>query len=224
MKITAISDLHGNLLNIKQIPSSDILLICGDINVHKDEASWVKTHFLPWCNKLLEKKVKDIVYISGNHDWFYYNLFLNQHEDTFKNSLPPHIHYLRDEMIEIEGIKIYGTPWQPIFLEWAFNAIDNTLEEYFCKIPPNMDILISHGPAFGFNDTVEYNIKSLGSKVLLNNIKRTNPKYFFSGHIHTGNHNKEEIVCNNNSITESYNVSLLNERYKLVYKPLTINI
>jgi hypothetical protein len=29
--------------------------------------------------------------------------------------------YLEDELVEIEGIRIYGSPWQPEFCDWAFN-------------------------------------------------------------------------------------------------------
>ena len=29
--------------------------------------------------------------------------------------------YLQDSSIEIYGLKIYGTPWQPEFCGWAFN-------------------------------------------------------------------------------------------------------
>ena len=29
--------------------------------------------------------------------------------------------YLQDSSVEIYGLKIYGTPWQPEFCGWAFN-------------------------------------------------------------------------------------------------------
>ena len=29
--------------------------------------------------------------------------------------------YLQDSLVEIYGLKIYGTPWQPEFCNWAFN-------------------------------------------------------------------------------------------------------
>ena len=29
--------------------------------------------------------------------------------------------YLEDSSIQIYGLKIYGTPWQPEFCGWAFN-------------------------------------------------------------------------------------------------------
>lgn len=30
--------------------------------------------------------------------------------------------YLEDESIELYGLKMYGTPWQPEFCKWAFNV------------------------------------------------------------------------------------------------------
>jgi hypothetical protein len=29
--------------------------------------------------------------------------------------------YIQDELIEVEGLRIYGSPWQPEFGGWAFN-------------------------------------------------------------------------------------------------------
>jgi hypothetical protein len=31
-------------------------------------------------------------------------------------------HYLQDEGTELFGLKLWGTPWQPWFLDWGFNA------------------------------------------------------------------------------------------------------
>ena len=57
-----------------------------------------------------------------------------------------------------------------------------------------MDILICHQPPYGFLDKVsgKYGApkkwvgKHAGSKVILNYIKKYQPKYVFCGHIHEG--------------------------------------
>jgi Icc-related predicted phosphoesterase len=57
-----------------------------------------------------------------------------------------------------------------------------------------LDILICHQPPYGFLDKVSgkygapksYVGKHAGSKVILNYIKKTQPKYVFCGHIHEG--------------------------------------
>ena len=68
-KITAISDLHGDL---PKIDSCDILLICGDtvpLNCQRsgqETRKWLKQEFLPWVDKL---ECKHVLIIPGNHDW-----------------------------------------------------------------------------------------------------------------------------------------------------------
>ena len=29
--------------------------------------------------------------------------------------------YLEDQEVTVEGLRIYGSPWQPEFCDWAFN-------------------------------------------------------------------------------------------------------
>jgi hypothetical protein len=40
--------------------------------------------------------------------------------ETIRNELTNCI-YLEDNFVNVFGIKIYGTPWQPEFCGWAFN-------------------------------------------------------------------------------------------------------
>mgnify|MGYP002477983239 CR=1 FL=1 len=56
----------------------------------------------------------------------------------------------------VEGLKIYGSPWQPEFYDCAFNLPRNgeQLEEKWNAIDVDTDILITHGPAYGECDWV----------------------------------------------------------------------
>lgn len=70
MLIGAISDLHGNLIDIYPC---EVLFICGDIsplrlqfNMEEMEY-WITNEFLPWCEKL---SCERIFLIAGNHDAF----------------------------------------------------------------------------------------------------------------------------------------------------------
>ena len=77
MKITAISDLHGNLPTIDQ---SDILIISGDIsplNIQRSKPQmkmWLETIFLYWINTL---PVDKVFLIAGNHDFYFENIPYN---------------------------------------------------------------------------------------------------------------------------------------------------
>ncbi|XP_025832263.1 UPF0046 protein C25E10.12 [Agrilus planipennis] len=95
--------------------------------------------------------------------------------------------YLEDSMVEIYGIKIYGTPWQPEFCKWAFNLPrgEKCLEKWNL-IPENVDVLITHTPPVGHGDLTCSGVRA-GCVELLNSVqKRIKPKYHVFGHIHEG--------------------------------------
>lgn len=95
--------------------------------------------------------------------------------------------YLEDEAIEILGLKIYGTPWQPEFCKWAFNLPRGAeCLEKWNKIPENLDILITHTPPLGHGDLCCTMVRA-GCVELLNTVQcRVKPKYHVFGHVHEG--------------------------------------
>ena len=122
-------------------------------------------------------------------------------------------------MIEIDGIKIWGSPWQPEFCNWAFNLPRNgwQLAEKWNFIPENIDILITHCPSFGNLDIVIGREDNLGCELLTERIKIVKPKIHIFGHIHSGYGYKFD------GVTHHFNASVLNERYEYTNKPLTID-
>lgn len=95
--------------------------------------------------------------------------------------------YLEDELCEVLGLKIYGTPWQPEFGSWAFNLPrGQACLDKWNKIPAGIDILISHGPPIGHGDLCHGGIRA-GCVELLSTIQnRVKPKYHVFGHVHVG--------------------------------------
>jgi len=216
--ICAISDLHGNLPRV--LPDADILLIAGDIcpaTQQRQQGQWISSNLIPWMQI---QPFKHIVFCAGNHDCFFEELMIIDKENAFRKSLPKDIHYLRDSLVEINGIKIWGSPWSKIFYDWAFMRSEEDLDKIYSKIPENIDILISHGPANGYSDRVEqyYENEHLGSVSLAKHIDRVKPEYVFVGHIHSGNHNIVEKIVDNRTIKFA-NVSILDEGYEPFYKP-----
>jgi len=54
---------------------------------------------------------------------------------------------VQDSSINIEGIKIYGSPWQPSYHDWAFNLErGEAIRKKWDLIPGDTDVLITHGP------------------------------------------------------------------------------
>ena len=55
-------------------------------------------------------------------------------------SLLTSCHYLEDQSLELEGITFYGSPWQPIFSDSAFNLERGAaLKRVWEKIPDTTD-------------------------------------------------------------------------------------
>jgi Icc-related predicted phosphoesterase len=119
--------------------------------------------------------------------------------------------YLQDTETIINGKKFYGTPWTPSFNNWSFMKDDDILNRYWDNIPDDVDVLITHGPAFGIADEVE-EVKegkiNVGSKSLLKKIetlKTLNLEYHLFGHIHEcyGYCNVENYTAINASLLTS---------------------
>lgn len=220
MKIVCVSDTHMHKFDP---PEGDILIHAGDHTFMgtEGELEKVRDHF-----RSIKNRFKHIVLIAGNHDWlFQKNLFLA--EELFTEFI-----YLQDYDITIEGVKIYGSPWQPRFGYWAFNLErGEQLSEKWAQISDDTDILITHGPPYGYGDKVYRGVthdemmdqmfseyQRVGCVDLLNTVERIKPKYHIFGHIHSG-HGVYKGVN-----TTFINASIVNERYENVNPAIVFDI
>ena len=214
MKITFISDTHNKHKYITEdLPGGDLLIHAGDISSMGYEHEI--REFCKWYNSLDNYDYN--VFIAGNHDWgFQINTerimeILNTYKD---------IDYLQDSEILVGDslVRIYGSPWQPEFYNWAFNLPRNgyELKEKWDNIPSNTDILITHGPAYGYVDKVIGRPENLGCELLTERIKQLKPKIHVCGHIHSG------YGYTFDGDTHYINAAVLNESYVYYNKPLTI--
>jgi hypothetical protein len=125
------------------------------------------------------------------------------------------ISYLQDETMNVgigenPLVNIYGSPWQPEFYDWAFNLPKNgeELKSKWNAIPSNTDILITHGPAYGFLDDVTGRRgQHLGCELLRDKVLEIKPKIHVCGHIHTGWGHYFD------GHTHFFNAAVLDERY-----------
>ena len=222
MRVTAISDIHGNLIDI---PQCDILLICGDISpviIQKDYiqmTNWFFNDFYKWIMNLPCDRV---IMIPGNHD-FWIEKFIKQPRMYLWDKLTILVDSdanIYDD-INHKWYKIYGTPQCKSFGKWAYMPGDSKLEELYSNMPEDVDILITHdAPNIGkIGNILEYNGEDVSNKYLGDEIKTKKPKYVLCGHIHSGDHELKEIEG-----IRCANVSILDESYSINYKPLTFNI
>lgn len=208
MKFVAISDTHCRHNNLK-LPKGDVLLHAGDIT-YKGEKSEV-VDFLKWFDK---QPYKHKIFIAGNHDFF----FEREKEETIQGLMPKSVTYLKDSGIEINGIRVWGSPVTPWFYNWAFNRLRGpAIARHWKMVPPDTDVLLTHGPAFGILDCV-INQSHVGCKDLMKKIRELKPKVHVCGHIH------EAYGQEKKAGVHFYNASVLNEYYELTNPPLSFEL
>ena len=188
MKIWHISDTHTfhELLEIPQ--GVDLVIFSGDCSNPRDPYNnepEVRA-FIDWYGNL---PIKHKVFVAGNHDTSIEKGLVTK-EDFSKNG----IHYLENTSVEIEGLKIFGSPYTPLFGNWAFMKARHKLDRVWdSAIPDDSDIVVVHGPPKGVLD-LSYDrngkLEFCGDKSLMNKLKIVKPKFMMFGHIH----NNEDIV------------------------------
>jgi Icc-related predicted phosphoesterase len=211
MRVYAVSDLHGYYP--PYIPECETLLLGGDYCPTRDleqERRYLLGKFKDWLDGLLlAKTVKRIIAIAGNHDR------ILETDRSVADALP--WIYLQDSGVEIETIKFYGTPYTRTFYDWAFIESEDKLQERFKLIPEGLDILLTHGPAYGILD-VNAQREHCGSPSLLYRIKEVKPDSVVCGHIHEGHGIMQE------GKTRYYNVAYINGKYEPKYNCINIPI
>lgn len=239
MQVIALSDLHGNLPKPEIITPFDLMLICGDICPvwnHRTnyQEFWLRNSFNNWLRDLpYNDAFSRVICIAGNHDFIFERIGKTKREDLL-SSLPSNFVYLEHELYTFEyledslkQITVFGTPYCDQFGNWAFMRSPKYLQDKFSEILEGVDILITHDAPFNMNGlgiTSQGRQKGVecGNKELANAIERVQPKYFFCGHIHTGNHAFSRCVFpDTNKEMWSANVSILDEDYKESFNPLT---
>src|SRR5579863_4325736 len=145
IKIACISDTH-NQHDVVQIPECDLLIHAGDFSYVGKTIDIAELDF--WFGKLKKSgKVKEIVAIAGNHDW------ICETDPSLAASLFKNCIYLNEQPAEIMGLKIFGSPIQPEFCDWAFNRRrGEEIARNWAKIPDDTQVLITHGPPWGILD------------------------------------------------------------------------
>ena len=225
MRIVLISDSHSLHEQMAyELPKGDVLIHAGDctnVGTEKEVGD-----FINWFQNL---EFDNKIFIAGNHDlpfesrpnWL--NTYLYEENLTQSN-----VTYLRDNFLTLDSpefsrpIKIYGSPWQPEFYNWAFNLPreGEGLRKKWSQIPDDTDILITHGPAFGILDYVvdKYGQRNVGCELLKERVDELKPLMHVFGHIHYS-YGAEKI-----NDTLFVNASICTEQYNPINKPIVVDL
>ena len=205
-RITHISDTHNkhNQLN-GLLPGGDLLIHSGDISSlgRKSEVE----RFVKWFNDIDNYTNK--VFIAGNHDMTFdreillrdklahfegrteYDTECAEGKPEWLNELlavelNPGVWYLENSDVIIDGLKIWGSPITPSFgYGWAFNKDRGyNINEVWNTIPMDTNIVITHGPIYGYCDRTSRGGLNVGCADLYHRLNEVKPQLHFSGHIH----------------------------------------
>lgn len=180
LEIDAISDTHNKHKQIK-LPGGDILIHSGDVSGRGQSGE-----ILPFLDWYAEQDYSALILVPGNHDWG----FAKEPERYAKECADRKIILLNDSGMEVEGIKIWGSPVQPWFHNWAFNRFRGAeIKKHWDLIPTDTEVLITHGPPSHILDAVPRGYKEIehvGCVDLYNRIIETKIKLHVFGHIHEG--------------------------------------
>jgi Icc-related predicted phosphoesterase len=190
MKIWHISDTHTKEEYLNPPKDCDIVIFSGDCSNPREPSinEMQVRDFITWFVNL---PIKYKIFVAGNHDTSIEAGYLTR--DNFESV---GITYLENSSIEIEGLKIWGSPYTPSFgIGWAYNKKREKLHDLWATIPDDTDIIISHGPPKGIMDLAYHKIDGkwlleyCGCGALLKRVFQIKPKLVCFGHIHDNEDN-----------------------------------
>lgn len=166
------ADTHGRHANL-EVPEGDLLIHAGDLTQRgtrpqlEQVADWLRS--LPHRHKVV---------IAGNHD------FLFEEKPADARALFHGLTYLEDAEVTLEGLRIWGSPWQPWFHAWAFNLQrGEAIDAKWRLIPEGIDVLVTHGPPSNLGDRC-WDGRRVGCEDLSRHLARVQPRLHLFGHIH----------------------------------------
>lgn len=220
MRSWLVSDTHGFHHNLKVPTDVDMVIHCGDCsNTHNPHLNYVEvTNFMDWFDWL---DIKHKIFVPGNHDT---SIEAGLVDLTQYKSITPLIH----ELVTIEGLKIFGSPYTPRYGDWAFMKNRNRMELVWASMP-SADIVVTHGPPKGYLDLTEdiddrKNLIHVGCKSLANKIVEIAPKVHCFGHIHSERNANNYGVFTSQDDIMYVNASCLNHHKGGVYNGHIIEV
>jgi predicted phosphodiesterase len=199
-----LSDTHNKHGQLGELPPGDVLLHAGDFTLRGTLAE--TESFAEWWHAQTAFKQRFLV--PGNHDHCLdaaYEPETLVEIEAHKQALH-HVHAARllhrpeagsyllldsGAVTSRGNFSVYGAPWQPLF--WgSFNLprAGTELASKWAAIPPNANVVISHGPPHGKRDYVPRSSQHVGCELLTRELlgrpAAERPAASVFGHVHEG--------------------------------------
>lgn len=214
MVVTAISDTHTKhkYIDTRAFSKTDIIVHAGDFTGNGSVDQTIK--FLQWYEAL---QVPYKVLIAGNHDKY---TTTKNFAATLKKHAPS-VTYLCNSSAVVNGIKFWGSPYSNQFGSWSWMAEEDELSEIWDTIPLDTQIVVTHGPAYKYNDKVNNDWHSnpfVGSQALVEQLQVLPAlKAHICGHIH-----ESSGITLGDYV--SINASILDENYVPLNQPISFKL
>ncbi|MHA2066686.1 MAG: metallophosphatase domain-containing protein [Candidatus Thorarchaeota archaeon] len=224
MRVICISDTHARHKDIT-IPDGDLLIHAGDFSMmgYDREVS----EFKDWFSGLPHKHK---IAICGNHEVGLEGLSASEIRSRLALDDKIGSDYLHGYSTKIQisynrSILLWGGPWQPEFMDWAYNVPRGRLGQYWERIPRDVEILVTHGGPYEILDKVKYpnpdGRHHVGCEELLKRVeelKLRSLKLHVFGHVHEAYGKVEE-----HGVT-FVNASICDLHYRPVNPPIVVDI
>lgn len=204
MRVVCISDTH---LRAVEVPDGDVLVHAGDFTM---QGSLLEVEsFNKWLSSLPHPHK---IVIAGNHDRAF------EEAPSWARKALSAATYLQDELLEVAGLRIWGSPWTPRWGEWWFECDRGPeIRTKWELIPEGLDILMTHGPPMGILDEAPYE-RHVGCEDLRQVVEARRPRLHVFGHVHGGYGRVDKAG------TIYLNASVCGESYRAVNQPVVIDL
>lgn len=198
MKILVLADEESKYLwdyfEKSKLEGIDLIISCGDLK--PQYLSFIATY----------AKVP-VLYVHGNHD------------ASYDNTPPEGCVCIDDDIYVYEGVRILGLGGSMCYnygtYQYTEREMKGRVRRLWFKLMRHkgFDILVTHAPAYHFNDGED--LPHAGFQVFRNLLDKYRPKYFLHGHVHLNYSYTQQRECMYNEHTKVINGF---ERYIFEYE------
>lgn len=211
MRIVCISDTHSvPWLSELVIPSGDVLVHAGDgTNSGKPE------DIRAWLEWVGSQPHRHKIVIAGNHDWVF-----ERDPEAARRLVPEGVTYLQDSGCILDGVRFWGSPWQPSYSTWAFYlpGASQGIRERWDRIPSDTDVVVTHTPPHGILDKAGRKEGRLGCEELTIRLSAIKPQLHIFGHVHEAHGTRRKAG------TLHVNACVLDDCHDLAYPSIVVDL